>query len=61
MAVLYDTYPIATINMLNVSMRPDLIKVMKQFAPTANTFPQIWIAEKYVGGYTDLLKFVEHF
>ena len=57
MNVLFEDYPIATIQMYNVSARPDLIPVMQRYLPSAQTYPQIIIDDVYVGGYTDLLHY----
>ena len=54
--LLYDMYPIAHFNMYNVTARPDVIDIMHQYLPDANTYPQILIDGDYVGGYSELLE-----
>ena len=50
MQLLFAAYPIATFQLYNVSARPDLIDILRDFEPNARTYPQIWIDDAYIGG-----------
>ena len=34
---------------------------LKKLKPNAKTVPQIWLGNKYVGGYNDLVFYIENF
>ena len=43
----------------NTSISLEIKEQMQRKAPEATTLPQIWIDEKHIGGYDDLMRFLK--
>ena len=51
-------YGIATYKVFNLNVDFDREKLIEKF-PAARTFPQIKINQEHIGGYTELIKWLE--